>query len=72
LNENEYIRVKSIGEVIPNRDENDKQIFANSWIYNTSSRYQIKSIAGSTLVLESDIDKSSLKLGDEVEILIRG
>lgn len=72
LTENDYIRVKSIGEVIRNKNATTKQIFANSWVYNTSSRYQIKSIAGSTAILKSEIDKSSLKVGDEIEILIRG
>lgn len=71
LDENDYIRVKSVGEVIPNRNENEKQIFANSWIYNTSSRYEIASISGSTAILKSNIDKSSLKVGDQIEILIR-
>jgi hypothetical protein len=72
VTENEYFRVKNIGEIIPNRNENRKQVIANSWIYNTSSRYQVESVSGSTFTLKSLIDKSSLKIGDEVEILIRG
>jgi len=72
LSEGDYIRVKSVGEIIPNRNSNFKQIFANSWVYNTSSRYQIDSISGSTAILKSAIDKSSLKVGDQIEILVRG
>ena len=39
---------------------------------NTSSRFQIGSISGSNIVLlTSDIDKSSIKVDDEVEILFK-
>merc|ERR1712093_283135 len=71
--EGERIFVKNVGESIPNPvlDKTYKEIFANSWIYNTSSRYQVLDISGSTLSLGSSIDKSSLKLGDTVEILLR-
>ncbi len=46
-----------------------KQIFANSWIYNTSSSYNVGTINGSIFTLLSDIDKSSLKKGDTVDIV---
>ena len=67
------ISIKGLGEKIVNPDQNlsYKQIFANSWLYNTSSRYEINSISGSSLVLKSPIDRSSLKEGDQVEILER-
>ena len=70
----ENITVKHLGEVIKNPETNSsyKEIFANSWIYNTSSRYQIKSLDSSTqITLKSKIDKSSLKEGDYIEILVR-
>jgi len=69
--EGDSILVKNLGELIKNPEQNKtyKQIFANSWVYNTSSRYQIKDIG--TLALTSPIDKSSLKIGDRVEILKR-
>jgi hypothetical protein len=73
----EEIEVKHIGEIIDNPIQNKtyKEIFANSWIYNTSSRYQIEErfTAGniSQVNLKSTIDKSSLKVGDTVEILNR-
>ena len=72
--EKETITVKNLGEVINNPETNKtyKEIFANSWIYNTSSRYQIGQIAGSTFTLLSKIDKSSLKIDDNVDILVRG
>ena len=74
LTEGEKISVRNVGEKITNPIENKtkKQIFANSWIYNTSSRFKIESISGANIVLFTrDIDKSSLKLGDNIEILFR-
>ena len=73
VNEGQRIYVKNVGEKIlnPTNEPTYKQIFANSWIYNTSSRYQIREVSGSTLALISPIDKSSLKVGDSVEILQR-
>ena len=71
VKENDIIGVKNLGSNIKNTDDNTyKQIFANSWIYNTSSRYQIDDIDNYTL--GSTIDRSSLKVGDRVEILQRG
>ena len=72
----EEISIKHLGEVVENPIENAsyKEIFANSWIYNTSSRYQIDSFSSgltSQVVLKSEIDKSSLKVGDTIEILNR-
>ncbi len=72
INEGEDIFVKNVGESIQNVDDPTyKEIFANSFIYNTSCRYQIETINGSTFKLLSTIDKSSLRLGDSVEILER-
>ena len=71
VNEGDIISVKNLGELIENPEQNKtyKEIFSNSWIYNTSSRYQIEDIGNFTL--SSPIDKSSLKIGDRVEILER-
>ena len=72
--EGERITVKNVGEKISNPllNKSRKQVFANSWIYNTSSRFQVSSISGNNFVLlTSDIDKSSIKVGDQVEILFR-
>ena len=74
LTEGEKISVRNVGEKIlnPIEDKTRKQIFANSWIYNTSSRFRVESISGSNIVLFTrDIDKSSLKIGDNIEILFR-
>lgn len=73
VDENESIKVKNVGEKILNPEENKtyKQIFANSWIYNTSSRFQVGSISGSSFTLKGKVDKSSLKEGDSVDILFR-
>jgi hypothetical protein len=72
VSEGDIIWVKNLGELIQNPEQNKtyKEIFANSWIYNTRSRYQIKDIGDFTL--SSKIDKSSLKIGDSVEIIERG
>ena len=72
MEEDEEIYVKNIGETIlnPEGDKTYKQVFANSWVYNTSSRYDVESIQASTFTLYSDIDKSSLKVGDSVDILV--
>ena len=73
IDEDEEITVKNVGEVIDNPEgaKTYKQIFANSWIYNTSARYKVSSIVGSTFTLSSYIDKSSLKVGDKVDVLVR-
>ena len=70
INEQENLFVKNIGEKIENDNKNYKQIFANSWIYNTGSRFQVE-ISGSTFKFKTILDKSSLKVGDRFEILKR-
>ena len=70
INEQEPLFVKNLGEKIENDGNNYKQIFANSWIYNTASRFQVE-ITGSTFKLNTKIDKSYLKVGDRFEILER-
>jgi len=72
IDEDEEVTVRSIGEVIqnPEEDRTHKEIFANSWIYNTRARYKVSSIVGSTFTLLSNVDKSSLKVGDTVEVLV--
>ena len=71
ISEGEIIRVKNIGEVIENPETNKtfKQTFANSWVYNTAIRFEVDSISGSTFTLKSTIEKSSLKVGDTVDVL---
>lgn len=67
-------RTKSIGRKIINPDENKTVIenTFNSWKYNTASRIQISSFAGSVFVLGIDIDKAYLRNGDVVEVVQRG
>ena len=69
--EGEKVFIKNVGEKILNPDQNKsfKQEFFNSWVYNTSSRFNVDSISGSTFTLKTDIDKSSLRVGDSVDIL---
>jgi hypothetical protein len=71
VSEDDIITIKNVGDLIENpQTKTYKQKFANSWIYNTSARYQVSEI-GSNYVLSSDIDRSSLKVGDRVELLER-
>jgi len=71
VSEGQTLYVKNVGEIIknPETDKKYKQIFANSWIYNTTVRFEVDSISGSTFTLKSSIDKSSLRVGDTVDIL---
>ena len=69
VNEGEIISVKNIGDKVQNDNQNYKEIFCNSWIYNTSSSYFIKSKEGGVFTLSSVIDRSSLKVGDTVDII---
>ena len=75
VTEGDTVFVKNIGDLIKNPDlkypqKTYKEIFANSWIYNTSSTYEIESFYENlTLTFKSDIDKSSLKIGDRIEII---
>lgn len=73
--EGEKVYPKSIGRKIlnPQSNKTTEQIFANSWIYNTSSRFYIESINSPIFTLQtSEIDDSSLRINDSVEILERG
>ncbi len=78
ISERQEITVKNVGEFIQNPSETTqsyKQIFANSWIYNTSSRYEINGSINSgttSFTFLSKIDKSSLKVGDSFDIIRRG
>lgn len=69
------LRIKSLGKLIPNpnQNKNNSEIFANSLIYNSSSRYELNqfNINGSVAFTLSKIDNSSLKVGDRVEFLER-
>ena len=78
ISEGQEIYVKNVGEYIQNPAETTqsyKQIFANSWIYNTSARYEINGSINSgttSFTFLSSIDKSSLKVGDSFDIIRRG
>ena len=73
FNVGEKIFVGDMGEIIENPiSKSKKQVFANSWIYNTSSRYQIDSFQSSNIfTLKNNIDKSGLKIGDRIDLLSR-
>jgi len=71
VDEQDEIFVDSLGELIRNPRSNPtkKEIFANSWIYNTSSTYNVETFTGSQFKLTSPVDKSNLKKGDPLEIV---
>jgi len=71
IDEGQIISVSNIGDLIENPATNktSKEIFANSWIYNTSVRFNLESINNATCTTKGDIDRSSLKIDDKVEIL---
>jgi len=71
LFEDDLISVKNLGESIRNNNENYKQFAFNTWIYNTRTRYEISSFNNNTVTLFETPDKSSLKVGDIVDILDR-
>jgi len=71
VSEGDIITIKNVGDLIKNpQNKTQKQIFANSWIYNTAARYKVLSVDGN-YTLASNIDRSSLKVGDRVELLVR-
>ena len=73
LTEQSRIQVKNLGRYVKNppTDQTYSQVFFNSWIYNTSARYEIEQFFGTTFTLKGRIDKASLKKNDTVEIVIR-
>ena len=66
--------VSNFGDYIENNPTKSFKEFAfNSWIYNTSSRYEIlSSNSNTTHIVKENLDKSSVKSGDSIDILLRG
>ena len=72
VSEGQIIGIKYLGDLIKNPSKKSyKQIFANSWIYNTSTTVDIESISD-VLILKTDVDKSQFKIGDRIEIIDKG
>ena len=67
--EGDFVTVKNLGSRTPNISNEEKDIFANSWIYNSNPRYEISS--NNDFILKAPILRSSLKKGDEIDILNR-
>jgi hypothetical protein len=69
--ENTNISVQNLGEVISNFSDRktDLQIFANSFVYNTSCTFEVDRIEKPIFTLSARIDKSNLAVGDTVEII---
>ncbi|NBU81182.1 MAG: hypothetical protein EBS55_06010, partial [Flavobacteriaceae bacterium] len=73
LNDGEKIIVDGLGDYIINPDEKSyKEFVFNSWIYNTSCRFEIfKSENNTSLISKDLLDKSSIKSKDFVQIIDR-
>jgi hypothetical protein len=71
VDEGQIITVKNVGSLVKNPEQNKtyKEIFANSWIYNTSSSVDISTFSGATILLKASVDRSQLKKGDLVEFI---
>jgi len=71
VGEGDIITVKNVGTLVKNPEQNKtyKEIFANSWIYNTSSSVSIDSFDGASVLLKTSVDKSQFKKGDLVEFI---
>ena len=71
VSEGDIITVKNVGTLVKNPEQNKtyKEIFANSWIYNTSSSVSIDSFDGASVLLKTSVDKSQFKKGDLVEFI---
>ena len=67
------INVGNFGKIINNPSFNPTQseIFANSLIYNTSTRYKLNNFTSTFATTLETIDPTSLKVGDRVEFLER-
>jgi hypothetical protein len=82
VDEGQIITVKNVGSLVKNPEQNKtyKEIFANSWIYNTSSSVNISSFIGATningqltnstgVTFDTTLDRSQFKKGDLVEFV---
>ncbi len=71
VDEGQIITVKNVGSLVKNPEQNKtyKEIFTNSWIYNTSSSVDISTFSGATILLKASVDRSQLKKGDLVEFI---
>ena len=74
----EKIRVDSLGQnILSSRATREEltypQIVANSFVYNTSVRFEVDALNGAEFILKAPyLDKSSINIGDTVDILRRG
>ena len=73
LDETSSIRIRNLGRYIddPEQNRSYEEIFYNSWVYNTSARYFVDVFAGSSFVLVGNINKASLRIHDDIEIVGR-
>jgi hypothetical protein len=76
VSEGDFVYIKSLGNAVGQTkfgEKNFKEVLVNSWFYNSNSRYHIQDFSGpKSLNLKSPIDRTSLKYGDEIEIVERG
>ncbi len=68
--EGEELYPQNLGKII-SKGSKVSEIFANTWIYNTSSRYQVDSFTGNNIITKSVVDNTSLAVDDKIELLQR-
>ena len=69
--ENSIVYIKNLGDSITNfaQDKTYKQIFANSFVYNTACTFEVSSVSKPVFTVAADIDDSNLIVGDTIEII---
>jgi len=78
LQEDEEIFVDSLGENIQSErvtrnDQTFKEIVANSFVYNTSVRFDVDDVSGTVFTIKNSyLDKAFINVGDTVDILASG
>ena len=72
-NDDEGVNVINLGDNVTNPDNKTyKELLFNTWFYNTSSRYQVeRSQSNTTHQTKEKVDRSSLRVGDVVEVVDR-
>ena len=69
VNEGDNIFVKNLGQKIGSGKNSYKEIFANSWKYNTSSRFKVS--GSGPFKTNAELYDSAIKVGDQFDILRR-
>lgn len=66
--EGDEIYPKNVGQT-SDQESGLRKIFADTWIYNTASRYQLDFFSGNLVKTKSTINSTNLRVGDNIEFL---